>query len=67
MNDLVSEYQQYQDATAEGLYSILFIIVDDFYVCFVFQKKVKVVKVKKKNNMLKQSQWINRTVLLFFF
>ena len=26
MNDLVSEYQQYQDATAEG----------EFYICFIF-------------------------------
>jgi hypothetical protein len=27
MNDLVSEYQQYQDATAEGLYYIQFILL----------------------------------------
>jgi hypothetical protein len=26
MNDLVSEYQQYQDATAEG----------EFYICFIY-------------------------------
>lgn len=26
MNDLVSEYQQYQDATAEGKYSSIFIL-----------------------------------------
>ena len=50
MNDLVSEYQQYQDATAEGLSEYWIICI--FFVEF-FQKKEKVARVKKKNNTLK--------------
>jgi hypothetical protein len=43
----VSEYQQYQDATAQGRFYVLLTYV--FY--FILQKKVKEVKVKKKNKL----------------
>jgi hypothetical protein len=33
MNDLVSEYQQYQDATAEGKFGVFFHFV---YLCILF-------------------------------
>jgi hypothetical protein len=35
MNDLVSEYQQYQDATAEGLYYVKFVVYLYYLFCFV--------------------------------
>ncbi len=35
MNDLVSEYQQYQDATAEGLYCVKFVVYLYYLFCFV--------------------------------
>ena len=35
MNDLVSEYQQYQDATAEGLYSMLILLSISKFVLFL--------------------------------
>ena len=56
MNDLVSEYQQYQDATAEGTLSFIY-FVDQYkhsIVVSFLQKKVKVVK-KKANKKVPKS------------
>ena len=35
MNDLVSEYQQYQDATAEGMFDMDFYRLCIYLVCFI--------------------------------
>ncbi len=37
MNDLVSEYQQYQDATAEGLYNVQ-LIIDLFVLYYIVEE-----------------------------
>ena len=64
MNDLVSEYQQYQDATAEGKVLNIFPIIIFLKIIFLFlQKKVKVVK-KKANKKVPKSA--NKTKTIFF-
>jgi hypothetical protein len=55
MNDLVSEYQQYQDATAEGKFDSLILFYKYAILSFLLlQKKVKVVK-KKANKKVPKS------------
>ena len=49
MNDLVSEYQQYQDATAEGESDADSRGAQECICLSVFQKRAKVSKAKTKN------------------
>jgi hypothetical protein len=66
MNDLVSEYQQYQDATAEGKFLTTYFLKYKIICLSLLQKKVKVVK-KKANKKVPKSANEQRKNRHFFF